>query len=258
MKTRKTALVTGGSRGIGLGIAKELCKAGYDLAINGVRPESSVVTVLDELRSTGIKVVYCQGNIGDKEDRSRIIEKIKNSFGQLNLLVNNAGVAPKERKDLLETTEESFDRVLGINLKGTFFLTQAVANWFEEQKRADNDFAGCIVNVSSISATTVSINRGEYCISKAGLGMITQLFSVRLGSLDIPVYEIRPGIIKTDMTAGVEEKYDKLFEEGIAVQRRWGYPADVGKAVASLVEGNFPYSTGQVIMVDGGFSINRL
>lgn len=258
MDKRKTALITGGSRGIGLGIAKKLAQAGYDIAINGVRPESGVLNVLDELRSQGGEVIYCQGNIGDSEDRKNIIQKVRKELGQMNVLVNNAGVAPKERKDVLETTEESFDWVLDINLKGSYFLTQLAANWLVAQKKSDTDFKGSIINISSVSATTVSVNRGEYCISKAGISMVTQLFAVRLGDFDIPVYEIRPGIIKTDMTAGVQAKYDALFEEGIAVQKRWGTPEDIGKAVASLANGDFPYSTGQVIVVDGGLNINRL
>ena len=241
-----------------MGIAQKLAQAGYDIAINGMRPESDVLNVLDELRSHGVEVIYCQGNIGTSEDRKSIIQKVRHDFGQLNVLVNNAGVAPRERKDVLETTEESFDRVLGINLKGSYFMSQLAANWLIEQKRAAADFEGSIINISSVSATTVSVNRGEYCISKAGISMVTQLFAVRLGDFDIPVYEVRPGIIKTDMTAGVEAKYDKLFEDGIAVQKRWGSPEDIGKAVASLSEGDFPYSTGQVIVVDGGLSINRL
>jgi NAD(P)-dependent dehydrogenase (short-subunit alcohol dehydrogenase family) len=258
MNSKKVALVTGGSRGIGLGIAQQLAKAGFDIAINGVRSANDVTEVIDELRLNGGEVIYCQGNIGDSAGRRQIIEKVKSSFGQLNVLVNNAGVAPKERKDVLETTEESFDRVLNINLKGSFFLTQLAANWMVEQKQTDPKFGGSIINVSSVSAEMVSVNRGEYCISKAGLGMVTQLFAVRLGDFDIPVYEVRPGIIESDMTAGVQEKYDKLFAEGIAVQKRWGLPEDVGKAVASLARGNFPYSTGQIILVDGGLSIARL
>jgi 3-oxoacyl-[acyl-carrier protein] reductase len=172
--------------------------------------------------------------------------------------VNNAGIAPKERKDVLETTEASFDDVLSTNLKGNYFLTQLAANWMIEQKKSDAGFMGSIINVSSISATVASVNRGEYCISKAGLSMSTQLFAVRLGEFDIPVYEVRPGIISTDMTSGVKAKYDKLISEGLTVQNRWGFPDDVGRAVASLASGNFPYSTGSVIMVDGGLTIPRL
>jgi NAD(P)-dependent dehydrogenase (short-subunit alcohol dehydrogenase family) len=174
------------------------------------------------------------------------------------VLVNNAGVAPKERKDILETSEESFDRLISTNLKSTYFLTQLAANWMIGQKKTDTSFTSCIINVSSISATVASVNRGEYCVSKAGLSMVTQLFAVRLGEFDIPVYEVRPGVIYTDMTAGVKEKYDKLFENGLAVQNRWGYPDDVGKAVTALALGNFPYSTGQVIMIDGGLTLSRL
>ena len=173
-------------------------------------------------------------------------------------MVNNAGIAPKERRDVLETTEESFDDVVSTNLKGNYFLTQQAANWMIEQKNSDVAFKGCIINVSSISATVASVNRGEYCVSKAGMSMSTQLFAVRLGEFDIPVYEVRPGIISTDMTSGVKAKYDKLIEDGLTVQKRWGFPDDVGSVVASLATGNFPYSTGQVIMVDGGLTIPRL
>ncbi|HEY1053869.1 MAG TPA: 3-ketoacyl-ACP reductase, partial [Emticicia sp.] len=169
-----------------------------------------------------------------------------------------AGVAPKQRNDILEATEESFDYVISTNLKGTYFLTQTAANWMIEQRNQDLNFTGCIINVSSISATIASVNRGEYCLSKAGLSMATQLFAVRLGEYNIPVYEVRPGVIKTDMTAGVTSKYDQLIENGLCVQKRWGFPEDVGKAVAALAKGDFPYSTGQVIMVDGGMTLGRL
>ena len=255
---KKTALITGGSRGIGLGIATHLAKNGFDIAINGMREESHVADVIKSLRDIGADVIYCQGDVSSSADRKKIIQKTKNHFGRLNVLVNNAGIAPKERRDVLETSEESFDEVLSINLRGNFFLTQQVANWMIEQKKTDQEFSGCIINISSISATVASVNRGEYCISKAGLSMATQLFAVRLGEFDIPVYEVRPGIISTDMTAGVKAKYDKLIEAGLTVQKRWGLPDDVGKAVASLATGNFPYSTGQVIMVDGGLTIPRL
>jgi NAD(P)-dependent dehydrogenase (short-subunit alcohol dehydrogenase family) len=172
--------------------------------------------------------------------------------------VNNAGVAPKERKDILDASEESFQQVITTNLQGPYFLTQAAANWMIEQKRQDHLFEASIINISSISATVASVNRGEYCIAKAGLSMATQLFASRLGEFEIPVYEVRPGIIHTDMTAGVTEKYDKLISEGLTVQKRWGEANDVGKAVAALATGYFPYSTGQVIMVDGGLTIDRL
>ncbi len=174
------------------------------------------------------------------------------------MLVNNAGVAPKVRADVLEASEESFVEVLRTNLQGPYFLTQAAARWMIAQKQADAAFRGCIVNVSSISATVASVSRGDYCISKAGVGMATQLWAARLGEFDLPVYEVRPGVIRTDMTSGVVAKYDKLLAEGLAPQARWGQPDDVGKAVAALVRGDFPYSTGAVIMVDGGLTVPRL
>ena len=254
----KTALITGGSRGIGFGIAECLAKDGFDLAINGVRDESSVSEVLDNLRSYGVKVIYCQGDISSQDSRKSIIDKVKSDFGQLNVMVNNAGVAPKERNDILEASEESFDYVVGTNLKGTYFLTQLAANWMVEQKRENENFTGCIINVTSVSSTIASTNRGEYCIAKAGLSMVTHLYAARLGEFQIPVYEIRPGVIATDMTAGVKEKYDHMFSEGLAIQKRWGVPEDIGKAAAGLARGDFPYSTGQVIMVDGGMTLQRL
>lgn len=255
---KKVALITGGSRGIGLGIAKSLAEAGFNLAINGVRDETEVQSALEELRQLGAEVLYCQGDVGKEASRKAIMEKIRNHFGQLNVLVNNAGVAPKERKDILEATEESFDYVLNTNLKSSYFLSQAAANWMVAQKDADKNFEAAIINIGSISATVVSINRGEYCIAKAGMSMATQLFAVRLGEYNIPVYEVRPGIVATDMTAKVTEKYDKLIADGLTVQQRWGSPEDVGKAVAALSTGSFPYSTGQVIMVDGGMNIPKL
>ena len=254
---KRVALITGGSRGIGFGIAKHLAQNGFDLAVNGVREEKAVAEALQELRHTGAEVLYCQGDVSLTENRKKLIEQVKEHFGKLNVLVNNAGVAPKERKDILETTEESFDRVMATNLKSIYFLSQHVANWMIEQKKADTSFASCIINVSSVSATVASVNRGEYCVSKAGMSMVTQLFAVRLGEFDIPVYEVRPGVIYTDMTAGAKEKYDKLIGEGLTVQKRWGYPDDVGKAVSALALGNFPYSTGQVIMIDGGITLSR-
>lgn len=256
---KKVALITGGSRGIGLGVAKALAAEGWLLAVNGMRPEESVRATLTDLENAGAgEAIYCQGNIGDADSRVRIIAEVMAKWGRLNALVNNAGVAPKERKDLLEMSEESFDRVLGINLKGTFFLSQLAAKEMIKSKEKDPDFPAFIINMSSISATVASVNRGQYCMSKAGMSMATQLFAIRLGEYNIPVYEVRPGVIMTDMTAVVKEKYDRLFGEGLAVQRRWGYPEDVGKAVASLLRGDFPYSSGQVIMVDGGLTLPRL
>lgn len=255
---KQVALVTGGSRGIGYSIVKHLAMEGFDIAINGVRPEEVVADVIESIRALGGKVIYCQGDISLTADRKKILQCVKDHYNKLNILVNNAGIAPKERRDVLSATEQSFDEIISINLKGNYFLTQGAANWMIEQKQADADFKGCIVNVSSISATVASVNRGDYCISKAGISMATQLFAVRLGEFDIPVYEVRPGVISTDMTAAVKEKYNTLLEQGLCVQKRWGRPDDVGKVVASLAIGSFPYSTGQVFMVDGGLTIQRL
>lgn len=255
----KTAIVTGGSRGIGLGCAHHLAAAGYSIAINGMRPADQVADVMDQLKAAGApEVIYCQGDIGTPEGRAAIMDTTRAAFGQLNVLVNNAGVAPLERNDVLETTAESYQRLMRINCEGPYFLTQSAANWLIAQKQADPSFAGCIINVNSISATVVSTNRGEYCVSKAGLAMVTQLFAARLGEFDLPVFEVRPGVTRTDMTAGVTEKYDKLIADGLCVTPRWGVPDDVGKAVAALASGAFMYSTGQVVMIDGGLSIPRL
>ena len=236
---KSVALITGGSRGIGLGIAHALVKQGYRVAINGVRPANQVVEPLNQLNSEGGEAIYCQGNVGSADDRLKIIEDIKAKWGQLNLLVNNAGVAPKERKDILEADEKSFDLLMGINLKGPYFLTKQVANWMIDQKTKNPKDSFSIINISSVSATVASVNRGDYCISKAGMSMTTKLWAARLGEFDIPVYEIQPGVIRTDMTAGVTEKYDKMIAEGLTLQKRWGQPEDLGKTVVALAEGQF-------------------
>lgn len=258
MNKTKTALITGGSRGIGFGIALELAKARFNLVINGVRDQIFVQPVLDGLKMFGIEVIYAQGNVALKEDRQKIFETVISKFGQLNVLVNNAGIAPRERKDILEATEDIYDEVLETNLKGPYFLTQLFASHMVQQKKEISDFSCCIINVSSVSATVASVNRGEYCISKAGIAMATKLWAARLGEYNIPVYEIQPGVIKTDMTSAVTEKYDKLFETGLAVQKRWGLPEDIGKVAAAMATGMMPYSTGQVVLVDGGMTIQRL
>jgi NAD(P)-dependent dehydrogenase (short-subunit alcohol dehydrogenase family) len=254
----RVALVTGGSRGIGLGIARALAREGYDLTICGVRAAEQVADTMDALRKLGGDVLYCQADVSDGEARARLIAETEVHYHRLHVLVNNAGVAPKERADILEATEASYDRVMSINLRGPYFLTQAAARWMVAQKTEDASFAGCIVNISSISSTVVSTNRGEYCLSKAGISMATQLWAARLGEYGIPVYEVRPGVILTDMTRVVQAKYDDLIAEGLTVQPRWGYPEDVGKTVAMLARGDLPYSTGQVVMVDGGLTIPRL
>ena len=212
---RRVALVTGGTRGIGLGIARALAAEGFDLALCGVREESQVTGVLEELRAKGGEVRYFRADIASRDARERLVAGVRSAFARLQLLVNNAGVAPAVRADLLESGEESFDRLLGINLKGPYFLTQAVARWMLEQKQQAG-YAGAIVFVTSISAEAASPNRGEYCVSKAGLAMTARLFAVRLAASGIPVYEVRPGIIHTDMTAAVAEKYDRLIGEGLS------------------------------------------
>ena len=255
---RRVALVTGATRGIGLGIARCLAEDGCDIAACGTRAEESVQDALAELRRLGADVLYCQADVSDRAARGRLLAAVRDRFGRLNALINNAGVGPKVRADILEATEESFEWVMRVNLQGPYFLTQAAARWMIEQRQQDPAFQGCIINVSSISATVVSTNRGDYCVSKAGLHMATQLWAARLGEFDIPVYEIRPGVIRTDMTQPVQARYDALIAGGLMVQARWGLPEDVGKAAAMLVRGDIAYSTGQVIMVDGGMTLQRL
>jgi 3-oxoacyl-[acyl-carrier protein] reductase len=255
---KRVALVTGGARGIGLGVAKELARENFDLALCGVREVAAAAPALAELRQLGAEVHYAQADISDASARRSLLDAVREKFGCLHVLVNNAGVAPKVRADILEATEESFERVLKINLQGPYFLTQQCARWMIEQKKSTADWRGCVVNISSVSATVASVHRGDYCISKAGVAMVTQLWAVRLGEFDIPVYEIRPGLVRTDMTAGVQDKYDKFIEQGLLVQGRWGTPEDVGKAAAMLARGELRYSTGQVLMVDGGLTLSRL
>jgi len=255
---KKVALITGGTRGIGLGISRALANEGYALALNGVRNEREVLELMEELTAQGTEVVYCRGDLADAAQRNRVWERTMDRFGRVNILVNNAGMAPRERKDVLETGEPGFREVMDVNLTGPFFLTQLAARHMLKKKESDPGFAACIVNISSVSATLASINRSEYCISKAGMSMMTQLFAVRLGEADIPVYEIRPGVTRTDMTSGVKQKYDRMIQEGLTLQRRWALPEDVGRAVASLARGELAYSTGQVIMVDGGMTVGRL
>ena len=255
---KRVALVTGGARGIGFGVARQLARDNFDLAICGVRDPSDAAPALAELRQLGAEALYVQADISDTAARRKLRQAVREKFGRLHVLVNNAGVAPKIRADILEATEESFEWVLKVNLQGPYFLTQQCARWMMEQKKAGPDWRGCVVNISSVSATEASVNRGEYCISKAGLAMATALWAARLGEFDIPVYEIRPGVIRTDMTAGVQTKYDKLIAEGLLVQARWGMAEEVGRAAAMLARGELTYSTGQVVMVDGGLTLRRL
>ena len=254
----RTALVTGGTRGIGLGIARALAREGWDLALGGVRPAEEVAEVLDELGRDGRTVVYLRGDIGSVADRARILGAVRERFGAVNALVNNAGRAPRVRADLLAASEESFEELLRANLQGPYFLTQAIARDQVERRRADASFDARIVFVTSVSAEMASPNRGEYCVSKAGLAMAARLFAVRLAEEGIPVYEVRPGIIATDMTAPVREAYEQRIADGLVPDRRWGQPADVGSVVAALLRGDAPYATGTVVHVDGGLSLPRL
>ena len=256
---RKVALITGGSRGIGLGIAEKLARSNFDVVISGRRPAAEVADVVEQLRACGARVLYVASDIADSADRDNLIAEVRSKFGRLDVLVNNAGVAPQVRCDLLEMSEESFRRVMQTNLHGPFFLTQSVALWMLEQRAVDSDFKGTIITISSVSAEIASVNRGEYCISKAGLSMLTKLFAARLGGDEISVFEIRPGIIKSDMTNAVSDKYNKLIvESDLCVIKRWGLPEDIGEVALAMAEGKLPYCVGQVITVDGGVSLQRL
>jgi NAD(P)-dependent dehydrogenase (short-subunit alcohol dehydrogenase family) len=256
--SRPVALVTGGTRGIGRGCAEALAREGYDLAVCGLRPQEEVADALVALRAAGAVALYVQADIGEDDAADRLLAAVRSRFGSLDVLVNNAGVAPRDRADILEASRESFDRLMRINLRGPYFLTQAVARFMLAQGPAEAGRRRSIVFVTSVSASAVSIDRGDYCISKAGLSMAGQLWAARLADHGIMVYEVRPGIVRTDMTAGVTAKYDALFAQGLALQKRWGTPEEVGRAVAMLARGDLPYSMGQVISVDGGMTVQKL
>jgi len=249
----RVAVVTGGTRGIGFGIVNQLFKDGFKVACLGRRPNEDVEKLIDEAKG---RVEFITTDISDIEKIRESVKEVVNRFGRIDILVNNAGVAPRERNDILATTSESFDFVVGTNLKGTYFMTQAVANIMIEQEKCD--FPPKIINISSMSAYTSSTNRGEYCISKAGISMVTTLFADRLAEYGILVYEIRPGIIATDMTSTVKDKYDALIEEGILPIKRWGTPEDIAGVVSLLASPKMCYSTGEIINVDGGYHIRRL
>ena len=265
------ALITGASRGIGRGIALELAALGWDLLLNYrsnvAAARSTAGACLESAPAKKpIRVEICEADISREADRHKLIEHGKTVFGRLDMLVNNAGIAPSVRADILAATEESFDQVIGTNLKGPYFLTQLAANWMlEQQKSAGAAETGTprtrarkIVTISSVSAYTASVNRGDYCISKAGLAMMTSLYAARLAGHGIQVYEIRPGIIETDMTGPVKQKYDQLIAGGLTPIQRWGTPQDVGRAVAALAQDLLPFSTGEIINVDGGFHLRLL
>jgi len=258
MENCKIAAITGAVRGIGNSIALQMAKEGYSIAIMDVMNEEEAKENLSELRDITSRLLYCKGNLADSRDRESFVQSIIREFGRIDVLINNAGVAPKERLDIIETTQESYDYVMDINLKGTFFLTQIVAKEMIREVMEKNDREPVIISISSISEYTSSPNRGEYCLSKAGIGMLTKLFADRLASEGVFVYGIRPGIIKTDMTKTVTSKYDHLIEEGLLPVKRWGTPQDIADAVSVLCSGRLRYSQGQVLDVDGGFHLRRL
>ncbi len=258
-----TALITGASRGIGRGIALELAKLGFDLVVNYAGNEEAARATAKDCVATAtdagkiIRAEICRADISVTTDRRKLIDFTRSTFGRLDLLVNNAGVAPNVRADILEAGEESFDRLMNINVKGPYFLTQLAARWMVESLNVQRSKPK-IITISSISAYTASTNRGDYCIAKAALSMLTPLFAARLAEHGINVYEIRPGIIATDMTGPVKEKYDKLIADGLTPIQRWGTPEDIGRAVAAIAQDLLPFSTGEVLNVDGGFHLRRL
>jgi len=252
MSQRQTALVTGGSRGIGRAIAIELASSGFDLIVNYAKNAAAGEEVKQEIAKRGGQCALVQADIASSADRARLASEAQKAFGKIDLLVNNAGIAPAVRADLLEASEESFDQLIATNLKGPYFLTQLIARQMLSQG------SGKIVNITSVSAYAASVNRGDYCVAKAGLAMMTQLYAARLADAGIGVYEIRPGIIETDMTGPVKDKYDKLIEGGLTPIRRWGKPLDVARAVVAIAGGQFAFSTGEVFNVDGGYHMRRL
>jgi NAD(P)-dependent dehydrogenase (short-subunit alcohol dehydrogenase family) len=260
--TNRVALVTGGSRGIGRAICVALARAGCDVMINYVSNQAAAEEAREKVQGTGqaTKVAICQADVGNLSDHARLLDTTRAQFGRLDYLVNNAGIAPDKRVDLLESDSGSFDRLIGVNLRGPYFLTQAAARWMIEHKKSvtvDN-YNPAIINISSVSAFAASPERGDYCISKSGLAMMTKLFAFRLADEGINVYEIRPGVIDTDMTSNVKGKYDQMITGGLTPIKRWGTPEDVGLAVAAIVSGSLPFSTGEVINIDGGFHLRRL
>ena len=254
----RVALVTGASRGIGRAIAVALAGKHWQVAVNYHRNLEAARETQREIEAAGSQAALMQADIAQHEDRRRLVDQTLERFGRIDLLVNNAGIGPEHRADLLEVSEESYERVMAVNLKGPFFLTQLAARTMIALLEDGTIQAPKIVNIGSLSTYAASVERGEYCLSKAGLGMMTALFAARLAEYGILVYEIRPGIVTTDMTQGVQEKYERLIASGVTPIRRWGRPEDVAKAVLALAEGSLPFSTGEVINVDGGFHLQRL
>src|SRR5262245_469533 len=261
MNNRPVSLVTGAGRGIGRGIAVELAKLGHAVVVNYAGNAVAAEECLRLVREAGGDGITAQADVSISTDRERLVQETLGAYGRIDMLVNNAGVAPSVRADLLEAGEESFDSLINVNLKGPYFLTQLVARRMIEQiRRGDVIAFGLprIVTITSVSAYTASVNRGDYCVAKAGLAMMTALYAARLAEYGVNVYEVRPGVIATDMTEGVKEKYDRMIEQGAWPIRRWGLPEDIGRAVAAIARGDFPYSTGEVLNVDGGFHLRTL
>ena len=254
----QAALVTGAGRGIGRGIALALAEKGWNIVVNYRSNAQAASETVEMVKQAGGDGLAVQANIAEAADREQLVDETVGSFGRIDLLVNNAGMAPRARTDILEVSEESYDEVMAVNLKGPFFLTQTVARTMLEQKQLGLIDAPKIINIGSLSSYTSSPSRPEYCLSKAGLSMMTALYADRLAEYGINVYEIRPGIIETDMTSVVKEKYDTLIGEGLTPIRRWGQPDDIARAVVAIAEGLFPFSTGEIINVDGGFHLRRL
>ena len=259
MNESKVVLITGASKGIGKGTAKHFAENGYDVVINYNIDSNGANDTAKDVREAGRKEIVVQADVSDSKQVEELFRKTMEEFGRVDVLVNNAGVAPKIRKDILEASEESYDRVMTINLKGPYFLTQAISKWMIRLREQMRDaYQPYIINISSINRYTASVNRGEYCLSKSAMNMMTKLFGERLAEYGIPVYEISPGIIDTPMTEKVHDNYDKLISEGITPIRRWGKPIDIAKPVVAIVSGLLPYSTGLVLDIDGGFHLHRL
>jgi NAD(P)-dependent dehydrogenase (short-subunit alcohol dehydrogenase family) len=258
VENNRVALVTGGGRGIGRGVAEALGAHGWSVVVNYRGNAEAAQETAKAVTAAGGKASAVQANIGTAADRERLVDHLIEQFGRIDLLVNNAGMAPRQRKDILEISEASYEEVMAVNLHGPFFLTQRIARLMIEMLKAGKIQAPKIINMGSISSYASSINRAEYCVSKSGMSMLTLLFADRLAQEGINVYELRPGIIATDMTSVAKEKYDKLIAEGLTPIRRWGVPEDVAKAVVAIAEGYLPFSTGEVINIDGGFHMHRL
>jgi NAD(P)-dependent dehydrogenase (short-subunit alcohol dehydrogenase family) len=252
--SKPVALVTGGSRGIGLGIATQLAKQGWDLAINGMRPSDQVAPAVEQIQSSGAQAIYCRGDVSQTADQDSILAAVGQQFGRLDALVNNAGITSPGRLDILDATQESFDRVYEVNLRAVVLLSQRCAQWMVAQRREVPTFRGAIINISSVSAEVISTNRGDYCLARAAVSALAAQWAQQGATVGIDVYEVRPGIIRTDMTAGVTEKYDRLIANGLTADARWGEPVDVARAVTLLLDERRLFAPGTLALVDGGLT----